>query len=107
MRSRHAFEVINFSKEKKQFESDLNPMSQQDNEKTNNFKSQHEKGSCDQESIVDKRNEVATPNAVYSKTARSRHGTEFATLNLLKGQKSMVVTKINIADNRNDVTTWN
>ena len=62
MRSRHAFEVINFSKKKKRFESDLNPMSQQDNEKKNNFKSQHEKGSCDQESVADKRNEVATSN---------------------------------------------
>ena len=38
---------INFSKEKKLFESNLNPMSRQDNEKINNFKSQHEKGSCD------------------------------------------------------------
>ena len=51
-----------FSKKKKRFESDLNPMSRQDNEKTYNFKSQHEKGSCDQELVVDKRNEVATSN---------------------------------------------
>ena len=54
-------------------------MLRQDNEKINNFKSQHEKGSCDQESVVDKRNEVATPNAIDSKTARSQHGTEVAT----------------------------
>ena len=45
-------------------------MSRQDNEKTNNFKSQHEKGRYDKESVVDKRNEVATPNAVDNKTAR-------------------------------------
>ena len=34
--------------------------SRQDNEKTNNFKSQHEKGSCDQGSVADNRNEVVT-----------------------------------------------
>ena len=32
----------------------------QDNEETNNFKSQHEKGSCDQGSVADNINEVAT-----------------------------------------------
>ena len=81
-------------------------MSHQDNEKTNNFKSQHEKGSCDQESVVEKINEVATPNAVDSKTARSRHGTEVVTWNLLKGHKNVVTTKISKeADNINDVAT--
>ena len=39
--------------------------------------------------------EVAIQNAVESKTARSRHGTEVATHNLLRGQKNVVVTKIN------------
>ena len=47
--------------------------------------------------------EVTTQNVVESKTARSRHGTEVATHNLLKGQKNVVATKINIAGNRNDV----
>ena len=49
--------------------------------------------------------EVATQNAVDSKTARSRHGTEVATQNLLRGRKNMVAIKINIASNRNDVLT--
>ena len=50
--------------------------------------------------------EVATQNAVDSKTARSRHGTEVATQNLLRGQKNMAATKINIAGNRNDVAIY-
>ena len=37
-------------------------MSRQDNEKTNNFKSQHEKGSCDQEWVADNKNDVVTSN---------------------------------------------
>ena len=49
--------------------------------------------------------EVTTQNVVESKTARSRHGTEVATQNLLRGQKNVVATKINIADNKNDVAT--
>ena len=49
--------------------------------------------------------EVAKHNAVESKTSRSRHGTEVATQNLLKGQKNVVATKINIAGNRNDIAT--
>ena len=49
--------------------------------------------------------EVATQNAVDSKTARSRHGTGVVTQNSLRGQKNMVATKINIAGNRNDVAT--
>ena len=49
--------------------------------------------------------EVATQNAVDIKTTRLRHGTEVATQNLLKSQKNMVATKINIAGNRNYVTT--
>ena len=48
---------------------------------------------------------VATQNAVESKIARSRHGTEVATQNLLRGQKNVVATKINIVGNRNDVVT--
>ena len=47
--------------------------------------------------------EVTTHNAVESKTARSRLGTEVATQNLLRGQKNEVTTKINIVGNRNDV----
>ena len=50
---------------------------------------------------------VATQNAVDSKTAKSRHRTKAATYNLLKGQKNVVATKINIVGNRNDVATWN
>ena len=42
LRSRHRFQQ---GKEKQGH--NLNPMSRQDNEKINNFKSQHEKGSCD------------------------------------------------------------
>ena len=49
--------------------------------------------------------EVATQNAVESKTARSRHGTEVVAQNLLRGQTNMVATKINMAGNRNDVAT--
>ena len=49
--------------------------------------------------------EVATQNAVESKTARSRHGTEVTTQHLLRGHKNVVATKINIAGNRNDIAT--
>ena len=49
--------------------------------------------------------EVATQNAVESKTARSRHGTEVVTHNLLRGQTNAVATKINIAGNINYVAT--
>ena len=49
--------------------------------------------------------EVATKNEVDSKIARSRHGTEVGTQNLLRSQKNMVATKINVAGNRNDVVT--
>ena len=38
---------INFSKVKKRLGRNRNPMSIQDNEQINNFKSQHENGSCD------------------------------------------------------------
>ena len=50
--------------------------------------------------------EVATQNAVESKTARSRHGTEVTTHNLLRGQKNVVATKVNIAGNINDFATY-
>ena len=81
-------------------------MSQQDNEQTNNLiKSQHEKGSCDQEPVADNKNDVATQNAVESKTIESQHGTEIMTQNLLRGQKNVVATKMNIAGNINDVAT--
>ena len=43
------------------------------------------------------KNEVATQNAVETKTARLRHGTEVVTQNLLRGQINAVATKINIA----------
>ena len=49
--------------------------------------------------------EVATQNVVESKTVRSRHGTEVAIQNLLRGHKNVVATKINIAGNINDVAT--
>ena len=49
--------------------------------------------------------EVATHNAVESKTVKSRHGTEVTTHNLLRGQKNVVVTKINITGNINNVMT--
>ena len=48
---------------------------------------------------------VATQNAVESKTARSRHGIEVTTQNLLRGQTNVVTTKINIDGNKNDVAT--
>ena len=49
--------------------------------------------------------EVAIHNAVESKTAKSRHEIEVTTQNLLRGQKNVVATKINIAGNINDVAT--
>ena len=49
--------------------------------------------------------EVTTQNTVESKIAESRHGTEVTTHNLLRGQKNVVATKMNIAGNRNDVAT--
>ena len=61
-------------------------MSRQDNEQINNFKSQHKKGSCDQESMADNKNDAATQNAVESKTTSARHGIEVVTQNLLRGQ---------------------
>ena len=48
---------------------------------------------------------VTTHNAVESETTKSRHGTEVTTHNLLRGQKNVVTTKINIAGNINDVAT--
>ena len=51
--------------------------------------------------------EVATKNAIDSKTIKSRHGTKVATHKLLRDQKNVVATKINIAGNRNDVARWN
>ena len=51
--------------------------------------------------------EVASQNAVESKTAKSLHGTEVATQNLLMGHKKVVATNINIAGNINDVETLN
>ena len=50
--------------------------------------------------------EVATRNAIEKKIARSRHKTEVETQNLLRGQKNVVVTKINLVGNRNEVTTY-
>ena len=49
--------------------------------------------------------EIATQNAVESKTARSRQRTEVTTQNLLRGQKNAVIIKINIAGNRINVAT--
>ena len=49
--------------------------------------------------------EAATQNAIESKTTRSRHRTEVMTQNLLRGQKNVVSTNINITGNRNDVAT--
>ena len=86
-------------------------MSRQDNKQTNNFKSQHEKGTVTKNQWLTKEMvsrhafEVATQNAVESKTVRSQHGTEVATQNLLRGQKKVIATKINIAGNRNNVAT--
>ena len=57
LRSRHKFQ-----QGKKRLGRDLNPMSLQDNKMINNFKLQHEKESCDQESVANKRNEVVTSN---------------------------------------------
>ena len=55
LRLRHRFQQGT-----KRLGRDLNPMSRQDNEKINNFKSQHEKENCDQGSVADNRNEVTT-----------------------------------------------
>ena len=49
--------------------------------------------------------EVTIQNVVKSKIAKSRHGTEVTTLNLLRGQKNVVTTKINIAGDRIDIAT--
>ena len=49
--------------------------------------------------------EVATQNAVESKTSKSRNRIEVVTQNLLRGQKNVVATKINIIGNINDVET--
>ena len=86
-------------------------MSRQDNEQTNNFKSQHEREDVTKNQWLTKEMvsrhtfEVATQNVVESKTVRSRRGTKVATQNLLRGQKNVVATKINIVANINDVTT--
>ena len=55
--------------------------------------------------MVDNKNGVATQNAVESKTTESQHGIEIMTHNLLRGQKNVVTTKMNIAGNINDVAT--
>ena len=60
-------------------------MSRQDNEKINNFKSQH------------KKREVS----LLTTEMRPRHAFEVAIKNLLKGKKNMVATKINITGSRN------
>ena len=86
-------------------------MSIQDNEQTNNLSRNMKRGAVTKnqwlttEMVLRHAFEVATQNAVESKTVRSRHGTEVTTHNLLRGQKNMVATKINIAGNRNDVAT--
>ena len=49
--------------------------------------------------------EVASKNVVESKTAKLLHGTEVTTNNLLRGQKKVVATKINIVGNINDAAT--
>ena len=49
--------------------------------------------------------EVAVQNAVESKTARSQHGTQVTTQNLLRGYKNVVAIKIIRVGNRNDVAT--
>ena len=57
------------------------------------------------EMVSQHRIEVAAQNEVDNKIARSRHGTEVATHNLLRSKKNMVTTKINVAGNINDVET--
>ena len=79
LRSRHKLQ-----QGKKQLGRDLNPISRQENEKTNNFKSQHERGVGTKNQLLTKevrsrhQIEVTTLNAVESKTAKSRHGTKVA-----------------------------
>ena len=76
LRLRHRFQ-----QGKKRLGHNPNPMSRQDNDKTNNFKSQHEKGSYDQGSVVDNINEVATcfrGRDIYFKT---EHNSPVATRN--------------------------
>ena len=66
-------------------------MSRQDNEQTNNLNLNMKRGAVTKkqwltiEMVSRHAFEVATQNAVESKTARSRHGTEVTTRNLLRG----------------------
>ena len=50
---------------------------------------------------------AVTKNQLLTKEMRSRHQIKVVTKKLLKGQKSVVVTMMNIAGNKNDVATWN
>ena len=50
---------------------------------------------------------AATDSLGRNTECSGQQDSQVATWNLLKGQKSMVVTKINIYGNRNDVATWN
>ena len=90
---------------------DLIPMSRQDNEQKNNLSRNMKRGAVTKnqwliiEMVSQHAFEVATQNAVESKIARSRHGTDVTTQNLLRGQKNVVATKINIASNRIDIVT--
>ena len=87
-------------------------MSQQDNEQTNNLSRNMKRGVGTKnqwlatEMVSRHAFEVLTNNVVESKIAKSRHGTEVTTLNLLRDQKNVVATKINIAGDINDVTTF-
>ena len=86
-------------------------MSRQDNEQTNNLSRNMKRIAVTKnqwltiEMVSRHAFEVTTQNAVESKTTRSRHGTEVKTQNLLRGQKNVVVIKINIAGNKIDVAT--
>ena len=86
-------------------------MSRQDNEQANNLSRNMKRGAVTKNQWLTTEIElrhafkVATQNVVESKIARSRHGNEVTTHNLLRGQKNVVTTKINIAGNRNDVVT--
>ena len=105
LRSRYRFQ-----QGEKRLGRDLIPMSRQDDKQAKNLSSNMKRGAVtkNQWLATEMRSrhafEVETHNAVESKIARSRHAFEVTTQNLLRGQKNVVATKINIAGNKNDVT---
>ena len=81
-------------------------MLRQDNEQTKNLSRNTKRGvvTKNQWLIIEMVSrhpfEVTTQNAVESKIAKSQHGTEVTTLNLLRDHKNVVATKINIVGDK-------